>query len=216
VGLSKPALESWAAGHADEVICNFGFNIGPNSDLIQVVNSVPCGGGNGPSVKIGPGAPTTTPVTQAQVEDAARQIANLNYADYSGRFLSPSISLMIKSGLWIELYAAVGFLVGLGLSSLMGQRTVPVILLIVLEIVLTPLLSHSPITHLINLQRALVGVAVTHFEPGGLPSVFGGTHNGQTATAGVTESTTVAICVVVGWVVVWSALGAWRMVKRDA
>ncbi len=29
VGLSKPALETWAAGHADEVICNFGFNVRP-------------------------------------------------------------------------------------------------------------------------------------------------------------------------------------------
>ena len=216
VGLSKPALETWAAGHADEVICNFGFNVRPNSDLVQVVNSVPCGGPNGPGVKIGPSAPTSPPVTQAQIEDAARQIAALNYSDYSGRFLSPSISLMIKSGLWIELYATVGFLVGLGLSSLMGQRTVPVILMIVLEIVLTPLLSHSPITHLVNLQRALVGIAVTHMEPGGLPSVFGGPHNGVNSPAGVAESTTVAICVVVGWVLVWSVLGAWRMVKRDA
>ncbi len=216
VGLSKPALETWAAGHADEVICNFNFNIGPNSDLVQVVNSVPCGGGNGPGPKIGPpGAATPPQVPRAQVEDAARRIAALNYSDYSGRFLSPSVSLMIKAGLWIELYAAVGFLVGLGLSSLMGQRTVPVILLIVLEIVLTPLLSHSPITHLINLQRALVGIAVTHFEPGGLPSVFSGAHNGGSAAVGVTENTTVAICVVVGWVVVWTALGAWRMVTRD-
>src|ERR1019366_1091896 len=94
VGLSKPALETWAAGHVDEVICNFGFNIGPNSDLRQVVNSVSCGGGNGPSVKVGPGAPTSTPVSRAQVEDAARQIAALNYTNYSCRFLSPSNSLM--------------------------------------------------------------------------------------------------------------------------
>ena len=143
-------------------------------------------------------------------------MADQNYADYSGQFISPSISLMIRAGLWIELYAAIGFLVGLGLSSLMGQRTVPVILLIVLEIVLTPLLSHSPINHLVNLQRGLVGIAATHFEPAGLPSVFGGTHNGQPGVPGVTESTTVAICVVVGWIVVWTALGAWRMVTRDA
>jgi hypothetical protein len=142
-------------------------------------------------------------------------MADQNYSDYSGQFSSPSISLMIKCGLWIELYAAIGFLVGLGLSSLMGQRTVPVILLIVLEIVLTPLLSHSPINHLINLQRALVGIAVTHMEPRGLPSVFGG-GNGGGGPAGVVENTTVAIFVVVGWVVVWTVLGAWRMVKRDA
>jgi len=215
VGLSKPAFETWAAGHAQEVICNFNFNIGPNSDLVQVVNSVPCGGGNGPGVKIGPGAPTTTPVSHAQVQSAARQIAASNYADYSGRFLSPSISLMVKAGLWIELYAAVGFLVGLGLASLMGQRTVPVILLIVLELVLTPLLSHTPIDHLVNVQRGLLGIAVTHFEPGGLPSVFGGSHNGGGGDPGVTMTTAAAIGVVVGWIVVWTGLGAWRMVKRD-
>ena len=41
--------------------------------------------------------------------------------------------------------AIVGFIVGLGLSSLMGQRTVPVVLLIVFEIILTPLLSRTAI-----------------------------------------------------------------------
>jgi len=124
--------------------------------------------------------------------------------------------LMVKSGLWLELYAAIGFLVGLGLASLMGQRTVPVILLIVLEIVLTPLLSHSPIDHLVNLQRGLLGLAATHFEPGGLPSVFGGAHNGGVGGVAVAESTLVAVLVLAGWVIVWTALGAWRMVTRDA
>ena len=32
----------------------------------------------------------------------------------------------------------------------------------------------------------------------------------------VTESTTVAVCVIAGWIVLWTALGAWRMVNRDA
>jgi hypothetical protein len=216
VGLSKPALETWAASHRDEVICNFGFDIGPNSNLVQAVNSVPCGGGSGPGAKVGPGAPISPPVSQAQVESAARTIASLNYSEYSGRFLAPSISLMVRAGLWIELYAAVGFLVGLGLASLMGQRTVPVILLIVLEVVLTPVLSQTPIHHLVNLQRSLLGLAATHFEPSGLPSVFGGGHNNGIARSVITESTTFAVCVLVGWVVVWTVLGAWRMVKRDA
>ena len=98
----------------------------------------------------------------------------------------------------------------------MGQRTVPVILLIILEVILTPLLSQTPINHLLNLQRGLVGLAATHFEPAGLPSVFGGSHDGGIATAAITESTAVAVCVLAGWVVVWTALGAWRMVTRDA
>jgi hypothetical protein len=218
-GLSHAAFDSWASDHAEAVVCNFNINFGPNdpsaSTIMNVLNNVPCENHPGGPVKVGPGAQTQAQPTQAQIEAVARLMASQDYADYSGRFISPSISLMIKSGLWIELYAVVGFLVGLGLSSLMGQRTVPVILLIVLEIVLTPLLGHSPITHLINLQRALLGIALIHMEPGGLPSVFGG-GNGGNGPAGVTESTAVAICVVVGWVLVWSLLGAWRMVERDA
>jgi hypothetical protein len=209
-GLSHSAFETWAGDHADEVICNFNFNG-------QMVANVPCGNGpGGPGVKVAPGGVVPQQSSPAANRTQAIAIANQDYADYSGHFLSPSISLMVKSGLWIELYAAIGFLVGLGLASLMGQRTVPVILLIVLEIVLTPLLSHSPIAHLVNLQRGLLGLAATHFEPGGLPSVFGGAHNGGVGGVAVTESTTVAICVLAGWVIVWTALGAWRMVNRDA
>jgi len=93
----------------------------------------------------------------------------------------------------------------------MGQRTVPVVLMIVLEIVLTPLLSHTVIAHLINLQRGVVGLAMAHLEPGGLPRAFGGG-----GISLVPESTTVAVVVVVAWLIGWSALGAWRMATRDA
>jgi hypothetical protein len=48
---------------------------------------------------------------------------------------------MVRSGLWLELDLVIGFTAGLGLGSLMGQRTVPVILLIVLEIIITPVLT---------------------------------------------------------------------------
>ena len=214
-GLSQPALDSWATAHADEVICNFGFDIGPNSDLIQVVNSVPCG--NGPGGKAGPGAGTSSPpVSHAQVEAAAREIADRDYADYHRHFLKPSTTLMIDSGLWILLEATIGFVVGLGLASLMGQRTVPVILMIVLEVILTPVLSRTVIAHLINFQRGIVGLAMAHLEPSGMPTPFGGGNGPGGGIVLVPESRTVAVCVIVGWLVVWTALGAWRMVTRDA
>jgi hypothetical protein len=219
-GLSHTAFDTWAGDHADEVICNFNFRIngtGPSPQTNAVFNSVPCGNGpGGPGATVAPAGINPTVPSATAVRATAVMIADQNFTDYAGRFLSPSVTLMVRSGLWIGLYAAIGFLIGLGLSSLMGQRTVPVILLIVLEIVLTPLLSHSPIAHLLNVQRGLVGIAVTHFEPGGLPSVFGGTHDGPAGAAGVTETTAVAICVIVGWIVMWTALGAWRMVTRDA
>jgi hypothetical protein len=91
--------------------------------------------------------------------------------------------------------------------------------MIVLEIILTPILSTSVIAHLINLQRAVVGLATAHLEPGGLPLAFGGGGNGGPGGGGprlVPESTTVAVLVIVAWVVGWTVLGAWRMKTRDA
>ncbi len=219
-GLSRPALDSWAAAHADEVICNFSYN-GPNPPP-----NVPCANGNGPS---GPIAVTKTPqgtlvpvhVSHAQIAAFAVTMANQNYSDYRATFLVPSTSLMVDVGLWIALEAAIGFTVGLGLSSLMGQRTVPVILLVVLELILTPLFSRHVLTHLVNLERGIVGVAMVHIEPGGLPSPFGGGGpggggGGPGGLSLIPESTLAASLVIVGWIVFWTAIGAWRMSTRDA
>jgi len=209
-GLSRAGLESWAADHAGLVVCDFGYN-GPG------LPNVPCGP-NGPVVTK-PGSHTPGEPTAAQIRAAAIQIARQNYPGYSSDFLSPSISLMIKSGLWLELEALIGLLVGLGLASLLGQRTISVILMIVLEVILTPLFSRARIAHLVNLQRGVVGVATAHLAPGGIP-VFGGGGGGPAGGQGnpllIPESTFVAVCVIIGWLVVWTVLGAWRMMTRDA
>jgi hypothetical protein len=163
--------------------------------------------------------PATTTPTPTMIRAAAVQMAGQNYSAYSKIFLSPSVGLMIRTGLWIELEVAVGFIVGLGLGSLLGQRTVAVVLMIVLEIVLTPILSRANIPHLINLQRSVVGLAVAHLEPSGLGFVFGGgggPGGNQGTSQLVPESRTAAVFVIAAWLVGWTALGAWRMVKRDA
>jgi hypothetical protein len=129
---------------------------------------------------------------------------------------------MIKAGLWLELEAAVGFTLGLGLASLMGQRTVPVILLIVFQIILTPILSGISIPHLQDLQRSLVGVAMAQLRPSGLalaatlPGVTGGVGRPGAAQSLLSESATEAVCVVIAWLAGWTILGAWRMMTRDA
>jgi hypothetical protein len=93
--------------------------------------------------------------------------------------------------------------------------------MIVLELILTPILSIHIIPHLINFQRGVVGLATAHLEPGGLPLVFGGGGGGggpggPNVTRLIPETTTVAVCVIVAWLVGWTAIGAWRMMKRDA
>jgi hypothetical protein len=119
---------------------------------------------------------------------------------------------MIKAGLWIELEAVIGFIVGLGLASLLGQRTIAVVMMIVLEIILTPIFARARISHFANVQRAVVGLAMAHIEPGALPLALGGDRGVDL----LHESTTVAIIVIVAWLLGWTILGAWRMTKRDA
>jgi hypothetical protein len=221
-GLSRPALDNWAAAHADEVICNFNYN-GPN-----VPPSIPCGNGQtsgpppGATVKTPHGVVTVpTKYTEAQIRAFAVTMANQDYADYSATFLVPSTSLMVDVGLWIALEATIGFIVGLGLGSLIGQRTVPVILLVVLELILTPLFSRHVIAYMLNVERAIAGVAMLHIEPGNLPTPFsgggpGGGGGGLGRMMLIPESTLVASLVIVGWLVFWTAIGAWRMMTRDA
>jgi hypothetical protein len=221
-GMSLPQLENWAKTHAQEVICDFNFNFnrvgptlacGPNGAIVkgQAVK------GGGISIG-GPGGPVKA--TKAEIDAFAAVMAKANYSSYSSNFLKPSDWLMIRTGGWIELEATIGFIVGLGLGSLLGQRTVAVVLMIVLEIILTPIFSRINLPHFINLQRAVVGLATAHLEPGGLPLAFGGGGGGgggpPQASMLVHETRLTAVIVIIIWLVVWTAVGAWRMMTRDA
>lgn len=206
VGLSKTQLETWAADNATKVICDVPF-----TGNIPINIAAACGG---PVPPAKPGSTEQPPaaVTPAELRTTAIKIADLNYSDYRSRFAVPPDSLMIKAGLWIELEAGIGFLIGLGLGSLLGQRTVGVILMIILEVVLTPIVIRTRVPHLENLQRAVIGAATAHLEPGQLPPAFGGGGHDYR----LTESTTTAVIVILAWIIGWTALGAWRMITRDA
>jgi hypothetical protein len=204
-GLTLSGFESWAAQHPKEAVCGLPYR-GPIG--------IPCFI-NGKGQIVNPPGIKVKKLSEATMKADAIRIAQQDYTAYSQQFLSPSTSLMVKAGLWIELEAVIGFIVGLGLGSLLGQRTVSVVLMLVLEVVLTPIFIRTPIRHLINFQRSLVGLATAHLEPGGLPTAFSGGNSSGVAQI-VPETTTVAVCVIVAWLVVWTALGAWRMANRDA
>ena len=207
-GLSRAGFENWARDHAEPVICAL-YN-GP------VPGNVACPGPNAWSKSaLTPGQPEP-----ARLEALAVKAASEDYHGYTRIFRYPSNSLMIEAGLWIELDAAVGFILGLGLASLMGQRTGPIILIIVFQIIVTPILIGVAIPHLQDLQRAVVGLAMAHLEPSGLPiaaalpGVTGGA--GGPGNVLLPESATQASCVVIAWLAGWTILGAWRMMTRDA
>ena len=208
--LSRTAFIAWSVDHAHLVACNFSLeNPPPNIASIPFPTS-------------GPGCPPFGPGTQppqptpSQLRALATVMAEQNFPIYSTIFLSPPISLMVESGLWLLLEALIGFIVGLGLGSLLGQRTVAVILMIVLEVVLTPLFATAHIPYLLNLQRAIVGVAAAHLEPNGLSRVFGAGNGPNGRAMLVPETTVVAVLVIAAWLVGWTAIGAWRMRTRDA
>lgn len=128
----------------------------------------------------------------------------------------PSPGVMTDVGLWLELDLIIGFAVGLGLGSLMGQRTVPVILLILLQILVTPILADHALPGFINGERLVVGVAMDQLKPAVLS---GGTTVGPGGGAHSLHLPVMpgwfTAVVIGGWIIGWSVLGAWKMCTRD-
>ncbi len=142
------------------------------------------------------------------------------------RTLNPPVNEMVKIGLWLELVVGVGFFVGLGFGALTGQRTVTTIVLIALQVIVTPIFDRAHIAYFLNGQRLLVGVALDQLQPAGLTSSAGGGGGGGPlqhfgagggAIGGIPPMPTWArILVIVGWIVGWSVIGALKMATRDA
>lgn len=212
-GLSRSAFVTWAGENYGPVLCNFPFRFtGPPKGSQGGFVPPPCDR-NG-QIDLSQLPPGANAPTVAQMKSFAEQAAAQDYQDYSRQFLSPSVGLMVRTGLWIWLEAAVGFIVALGLASLIGQRTIAVILMIVLEVILTPLFLRAHIPHMINLQRSIVGIAMDHLGPAAMPIAFAGGQGDQSQIVMMTRPW--AYVVVVAWLVVWTALGAWRMATRDS
>jgi len=172
-----------------------------------------------PTLPVGPGA------TPAQVLPLIRRDIASIYGDYASSEIaesSPAANEMAKIGLWLELEAGIGFLVGLGFGSLTGQRTTTTIVLIALEIVVTPILARTQIPYFIDGQRLVVGIAMDQLRPAALAPPPGGGGPGGLLLGGrgvlgiPPMPTWAMISVIVGWIGGWSVIGAWRMMTRDA
>jgi hypothetical protein len=173
-----------------------------------------------------PGSPGTTP-TPAQIRSAIDHNIASYYGDYTAAEISestPAVNEMVKIGLWLELDVGIAFLVGLGFGALTGQRTTTVIVLIAFEIIVTPLLAHSQLPYFIDGQRLIIGVAMDQLRPAALaaasgPGQGGGggiLFGGRGAIGFPPMPTWAMISVILGWIVGWSGIGAWRMMTRDA
>ncbi len=145
------------------------------------------------------------------------------YTSAEATSLNPPINEMVKIGLWLMVVIGVAFTAGLGFGALTGGRTVSTIVMIALEIIVTPILASHVIPYFINGQRLFVGLALDQLRPAGLASgasgnvgVGRGLFGGRAALSIPLMPTWAMVLVIVGWVVGWSAIGAWRMATRDA
>jgi hypothetical protein len=209
-GLSKAGFENWSRDRALPVICSL------------YDGRLPAGASC-------PGPPwwSKSAITPAQpaspeLEAVAAETAGRHYGGYRNTVRSPGWSLMIKTGLWIELETGVIFVLGLGLAALMGQRTGPVILVLVFQLILTPIIAAITLPQLQFLRRSVIGFALTRLEPSGLPvvaalpGISGGAGGPGSARMLSPGSVADAILVIFAWLVIWTILGAWRMMTRDA
>ena len=216
--LDQAQLESWVTAHPRQAAQAFFNGPGPGPT------------GNGPgsgSAGNGPGGGSTGSEPSGPIATGPalrRDIATIDseyVSDEAGQ-LNPPVNEMVKIGLWIELDVGIGFLVGLGLGSLIGQRTVPIIILIALEIIVTPILAAHVIPYFLDGQRLVVGIALDQLRPAGLAAGQGGGGPGRVLFGGrgaldiPPMPTWAMITVIAGWIVGWSAIGAWRMATRDA
>jgi hypothetical protein len=173
-------------------------------------------------ITVGPGGPGGPSANPQQFIRSNFSGIYQDYLEAQATELNPPANEMVKIGLWIELQVALGFIIGLGLGSLTGQRTVTVIVLVALQIIVTPLLSSAVIPYFLNGQRLLVGVAMEQLRPAALLSLSGHHGPGRTVLGGrgalgiPPMPTWAMVSVIVGWIVAWTGIGAWRMATRDA
>jgi hypothetical protein len=202
------------------VSMNNNISIPPHLDQAQLQTWVAAHPGQAPQAFMNAGPGPVSPPTGSRIA--------AEYSDYTSAEdvqFNPAANEMFKIGLWLELEIGIGFLVGLGLGSLTGQRTLSTILLIGLEIIVTPILARVAIPYFLDGQRLDVGVAMDQLRPAALAPAAGGGGGpgpgglvfGGPGALGIPPMPTWAmISVIVGWIVVWSGVGAWRMMTRDA
>ena len=163
--LDQAQLEGWVTAHPRQAAQAFVNGPGPGP-----IGNGPGSGsaGNGPGSGSAGTGPSSGPIATGRA--LRRDIATIygEYVSDEAGQLNPPVNEMVKIGLWIELDVGVGFLVGLGLGSLIGQRTVPIIILITLEIIVTPILAAHVIPYFLDGQRLVVGIALDQLRPAGL------------------------------------------------
>ncbi len=125
---------------------------------------------------------------------------------------TPDGALIVNGFLFTLFSTGVLCIVAVGFSSLVGSRAAALTVLIGWQLVASRILEN--ISSLGSSRKLILSQAIAHFSPIALNDTGGGRHGPGGAT--VTMSTATAVIVVLGWLVLFLALGAWRTRSMDA
>jgi hypothetical protein len=114
----------------------------------------------------------------------------------AGRGQAPGAGLLLEYAGWVALVTTLGFLLALGVSSLLDSRATSIGVLLAWQLAVAPLLLQTG-----KLDPVLLGAALVRLEPG---------------AGGASISLLTAILLIVAWTVMPLAAGAWRTKTRDA
>ena len=120
----------------------------------------------------------------------------------AGSLPTPGVGILLESAGWIALSSAVIGMLAVGVGSASGSRAVTLTAVIGLETVATQLLVQA--TALGQARDALPNVALGQLNP------FSSPYDNLTLSAAL------AVLVLLGWILVSAAIGAWRTAVRDA
>jgi hypothetical protein len=109
---------------------------------------------------------------------------------------APRAGLLLEYAAWLALVMSLGFLVALGLSSLLDSRATSIGILLAWQLAVAPLLLQTG-----KLDPMLLGAAQKRLEPG---------------AGSASISLTTALVLIGGWTIAPLAAGAWRTHTRDA
>lgn len=122
----------------------------------------------------------------------------------AGSSEAPTGSLLVHSAGWLALVTAPSFALALGVSSLLGSRGTSIGILLGWQLVSMPLLVQ--VGALGDLREGLVDAATNRLAPAALVE----------GTVAVPMSLGAAVVVLLVWMAVPLAAGAWRTCTRDA
>jgi hypothetical protein len=124
----------------------------------------------------------------------------------AGSHPAPSTYLLAVTGAWTLLQVTFYYLLAFGIASLLGSRSYAIGILLAWRLALTPLIA--AISTLGIVRELVPGVSLQHLAPAAL-----GDSVRMMTVVPVSIAATAAV--LVAWVVIAIAAGAWRDTKRD-